>query len=81
MAFVPESAKTPAAIGDIRLTFILSRDDTKSAQFRLQVLDQNGELLANKRGNLIPHLTTGQRNGAEQLLDDLKALAEAEILP
>jgi hypothetical protein len=54
--------------------------DQKSAAFSMNVLDADGEIMKQYRGDLAPHLTANQRDGIIQLLNDLRTKAENEIL-
>lgn len=83
MAFDRQINRTPAAIGPIRIKLDDPTGATAemAATFFLTVLDQDGQVLKEIHGDLVPHLTTQQRNGLIQLMEDLRALAVAEILP
>ena len=83
MPFDRQQADTPASIGEIRIT-IADPDGVISnmgAGFFVRVLNQNGNLFKEMSGDLVPHLTTAQRDGLIQLMQDLRALAVSEILP
>lgn len=81
MAFQPESAKTPTAIGDIKITLYYPANSAKSADFVIRVHDQDGEPMSVRRGDLVPHLTPAQITQIQQFLDDMRAEAEDKILP
>ena len=53
--------------------------ETKGANFSLQFLDQDGEPMPIKGGELLQHLTPEQIAYQIQFLDDMRALAEAAL--
>jgi hypothetical protein len=83
MPFDRQLPNTPTAIGEIRIMLADANGvaaDMK-AGFFVQVFNQNGELFREISGDLAPHLSTAQRNGLIQLMQDMRAKAVAEILP
>lgn len=84
MAFETGENKIATTIGPVVLTIEdgINREGVpfQAARFGIKVYDQNGEHMETKSGNLIPHLTTPQKNGALQLLTDIRTKAEAEII-
>ena len=83
MAFDRQANRTPAAIGPLRIKLDDPTGVTVEMQalFHLSVLDQDGQVMKEIGGDLTPHLTPAQRSGLIQLMQDLRALAAAEILP
>ena len=53
--------------------------ENKSANFTLQFLDQDGEPMPIKGGELLQHLTPEQIANQIQFLNDMRALAEAAL--
>ena len=49
--------------------------------YNVQVLDQNGDVLDLKAGDLEPHLVAGQKTAIVDFLAEIRAKAEAEFLP
>ena len=81
MAFEREQSIIPTSIGDISVTLTDIADPTaQSAHFEVQVLAGNGCLMRLLRGDLVPHITAQQRQGLIDLMNDLRAQAESEIL-
>jgi hypothetical protein len=88
MAFRPEANRVPTSIPIFTVTLIDNAGDDaaavaigKHARFQIRVSDQNGETLREFSGDLQPHLTGGQITGLLDFMTDLRAQAEAEILP
>lgn len=86
MAFTPEPSRVPAAIGGIVITLKDTpagggEPASQSAHFQIEVLAADGARLASRRGNMVPHLTAGQLSNLQTFLANLRAKAEAEILP
>ena len=53
--------------------------EDKSANYTLQVLDQDGERMPPVGGDLLPHITPEQTAWLIQFMNDLRALAEAQL--
>lgn len=84
MAFTREVARTPVSIRDIgiELTDLLQADDTHdyAARFSVQVVMSDGSIQV-RQGNLLPHITTAQRNGLLSFMQSLQTQVETELLP
>lgn len=84
MAFDKEPTRTPMAIRRIVITLedgvITSTSETyQTANFEIQIELSDGSAVT-RRGNLVPHITAGQRQGLLDFMANLRAQAEAEIL-
>jgi hypothetical protein len=55
--------------------------NNQTADFEFAVVDQNGQVMNWKRGNLIPHLTAGQITQLQDFIAAMRTKAEDEILP
>ena len=53
----------------------------QSVQYIVEVTDENHKTLANKSGDLIPQLTSGQITQLQAFMDAMWTKAETEILP
>jgi hypothetical protein len=86
MAFGRESTVTATGIGGIVIELsdlILtdgSGDHKYLGTYAVKVQRSDGSEVV-RSGNLLPHLTTAQRNGLLSFMADLRAQAEAQILP
>jgi len=83
MAFDAEPTRTPVNIGEV--TIVLRTDPNDAAQqqgalFEIEVLLSDGTNV-NRRGDLVPHITTAQRTALMSFMDSLRTQAETEILP
>lgn len=90
-----EVIRTPTKIGSLKISFVRGYNElipelhggdpteikNKALYDDLSVLDQNGDIMDWKRGDLLPHLTDQEIQGLMNLLDRLWALAEEQILP
>lgn len=87
MAFGTEPTVTPAAIGRIviRLKSEPSPNegepDVKSARFQVDVLDADGRLIVTREGDLVPHISTADRDALIDFVNRMRAKAIEEILP
>lgn len=84
MAFVQEPTRTPTEIRNIVIVlkdaFDEEGDPYQSAHFRIQIVLSDGTVMW-RRGDLVPHITAGQRNALIQLMADLRAQAVNQIIP
>ena len=84
MAFDIAQPKTPESIGRLIINLIDDVDDQENpiqtARYRLEVIYSDGSV-DRREGDLVPHLDTTQRQGLLALMDDVRAMAETEILP
>lgn len=96
MAFNPEPTinKIPTEIGAMGIMFFRGKsgvipelrgdpDSTVEAALfdSIAILDQSGEVMNWRRGDLIPHLTSQEIVGLRALMDRLWGVAEDQILP
>ena len=81
MSFEPEQPEIPASIGDIVIILAGHPDKTKDkANYKIQVLQEDGVTLDVKRGNLAPHLTPAQITALKTFMSDIRTLAQG-LLP
>lgn len=77
-----ERARTAAKVDDLTVLLRIHRNGdgtfTYDARFDFAVLSADGDVVARRQGDLTPHLTTAQRNGAITLMQDLLTKANAE---
>lgn len=85
MAFNPVSNQVPTSIGTIT---IVLRDNPeaetqKTITYELTILDQDGTPIRDDQdsGDLVPHLTQTQIDWLLQFGNDMRALAEGQLLP
>lgn len=90
--FEREQNRVPVAIGRlyIRLDHVPAQYDpdtgdeiepaSKSAQYEFTVIYSDGST-KRKAGNLVPHITTAQREALLNFVDSLRAQAEQQVLP
>lgn len=96
MPFQPETTinKVPTEIGCMGIMFFRGKaqllpelegelgETVEAALYdMLGVLDQDGNVMNWRRGNLVPHLTPQEIAGLRALVDRLWGVAENEILP
>ena len=80
MTFTQEAVKTPTSIGPIRIKLTNLPDGTNTTFFTVEVLDQNGILFSEERGDLTPHLSAGQITTINNFLAAMRTKAVDEIL-
>lgn len=83
MAFTKPTQPTPAIIGEIRIRDLvdIDGDPNKITAFvTVERLSASGENAGNFNGNLLPHLTTAQKNGIINLFAAIRAKAQTELL-
>jgi len=78
-----EAVRTPTTIGSMEI--VLKDKDGQaanhSAQYNIDVYDQNGNFMKRMEGNLRPHLTSAQLTTIVSFLAAMRTKAEEEILP
>ena len=84
--FGPQQAvtRTPTEIRTIEIMLFRTIDPNYPAQsieFRISINDQFGRTMRHQSGDLIPHLTTQQKNQLINFMDMLWLKAKTEILP
>lgn len=73
---------TPAAIGRMVVTLVTDPIlNENGAYFKIDVLDDENQLIKRPAGNLIPHLTAQQISQLQTFMTNLRTQAETEILP
>lgn len=78
---LPNQIPTEIADVSIQIHRIVSEEGVAyHGNFSVQVLDQNGETMNVKVGDLLPHLNAKQKVSLKSLIDDLHDLAQA-LLP
>ena len=85
MAFTPEPGRTADGIGNIVVILkdaVETDEDAayQSAHFQL-VIEFDDDSTKQRRGDLVLHLTTAERDGLMDLMTTLRARAVAQILP
>ena len=60
-----------------RVTYTYLR---KTADYRLEIYDQNGVVMARRDGDLQPHLTAQEITNLNTFMDDLRTRAETQII-
>ncbi len=83
----PQVQRTATKVRTITVELFYGLDEEDSsygdryARFEARVDDQFGQPMNWRRGDLIPHLTTAQRNQLIAFMNILRTKAESEILP
>jgi len=88
MTFVLETGRTADGIGNIvvilkdavEVTGDDPQDAYQSAHFQL-VVEFDDDSTSQRRGDLVPHITTAERTALMDFMDTLRARAIAQILP
>lgn len=89
MAFAKEAVRTPVAVGDIRIITLDAGAGSvdvsgtpvqDSISYSLWVIYSDGSR-KHLEGNLAPHLTPTQINGAIAFAAAVRQIAEAQLLP
>ena len=88
MAFNPQQTitKIPTEISTIEINLWVTTDKhdpraPKGAEYKIHIDDQNGRTMNYVSGDLVPHLTPAQVQWLLKFMDDIKAQAEAQVLP
>lgn len=84
MPFLREITRTPAAIGQIRVTLITPDprfvEESPEANFLVEIVYADGTI-ERRGGNLLSHITPAQRNALQNFMNSLRTQAVAELLP
>ena len=84
MAFLPETSRDPASIGDISIVITdlveETEDNKDSIEYEVQVLQADGSMFRLAKGNLAPHLTEGELASVISFAATVRQLAQA-LLP
>lgn len=81
MAFEVAQERTPTALGTLRVVIIDRPDSGVRIMFEIEILDQNGEYLYSKQGDLEPHLTATQITQLQTFIGGMRTKATSEVLP
>lgn len=84
MAFEVEETRTPTRIADMSYQFFDPDplgDEPRAAEYSLQILDQNGETIRVKTGDMLPHAEPDEIQTMLTLLATWRARAEAQVIP
>lgn len=79
MTFQPEISPTPASIADISIQLTDRLDGTKAAEYSVQVQMSDGTLRV-RTGDLLPHITTAQKNALIGFMATLRTQATGQML-
>lgn len=79
MAFVNEVAPVPTSIGRIELKDWDDGEGGQGARYYYQVLDQFGNVLHERTGPAVPHLTAEEITNAQARMARVRALAESSL--
>ena len=81
MSLPQAQSEIPTEIGDIEVRLTDYQNGPQDeAGYEVQVIDQNGNVMKVLKGNLVPHLTSGQISGLAGFMVQLRTKAEQEIL-
>lgn len=72
----------PTAVKQVTLRFVVTdtgAGNDYSGHYRFEILDQNDNVIDNRAGNLVPHLTAGQQSAIVSFLDDMLTKAQGVI--
>lgn len=81
-AFPAEAVATPTGIGDLRIILRVPAGGegvNTQGEFLFDVLDQNGERIRSREGDLAPHLTAAEQQSVAAFMDLLLAKARASL--
>ena len=82
-SFNTATSETPTSVGPVTLKFTVWDDggtNQYAGDYSFEIMDQNGEPMGRRRGNLVPHLTAGQQTAIMNFLDEMLTKAEG-VLP
>ena len=79
MAFEPDVIATPQTIADISIQLTDMADGKKTAAYSVQVAMSDGTIKV-RTGDLLPHITTAQRNALQNSMASLRTQATTEML-
>lgn len=82
MGFSKQSNRIPTSIGQLQVILTSQADGTKSAQYGLFVLDQDGNRMpfVGDNGDLVPYLNPTQINALISFMNDLRTQATNQII-
>jgi len=81
--FNTATTDTPTSVGPVSITFVVWDEggtNQYAGRYSFHILDQNGEEMGQRNGNLVPHLTAGQQTAIINFLDEMRTKAEG-VLP
>ena len=76
--FDPATDRVPTSIPDVVITLTVT-DTDKYARFAFAILDADGRQIEERTGDLIPHLTTGQKTAITGFLDAMLTKARGTL--
>lgn len=81
MALTKELVRTPTTIGTIKTTLLDGNGQAASRQgnSKIQVLDQNGDIMADKSHDLLQHLSDAQKAQIVAVMNMLRTEAQKLI--
>jgi hypothetical protein len=84
-SFDPAAPRIPTAVERLEVRLFALDDGAGGtgydASYRFPIIDANGDLLEDRQGDLIPHLTAAQKTKLTSLMDALFAKAKGSIGP
>ena len=83
MTFEPEQNKIQTSLGGISYQFFDPKpngDEQRTADFSIQILDQNGDVMQVKTGEMIQHMLPAEIQIIQDLLDAWRLRAQG-VLP
>ena len=80
MTWALQENKVPTSIGSVVVREI-SENGTKTYQYNVTILDQNGDVFGNVTGNLANIVNPGRMEQALGIITDVRQKAESELLP
>ena len=77
--FGTEPNPTPTSIGNLELRLRTDGEGGQQASFYYEVLDENGAILATRRGDAVPHLLPAEITALQDLMARARGLAVAAL--
>ena len=81
MAFEEAQSDIPTYVGDITITLVTNGEGTQNAFYHAVILSQGDVPMEEKAGDLIPHITVGQRQALIAFMESIREQAEDQFLP
>lgn len=81
--FDPAPPRTPADIGEIIIHVVYNPSNTErthAVDYSLQVLDQDGDSLSSRSGDLLPRLDVAEKQQLRAIVERIHALAKTKII-
>jgi len=77
--FDPESSVVPTSIGDISVIMEDLETGTDRVIYKVIIKDADGNIITEKQGNLVPHLTAGEISAMQSFMAGIRTKAQAFI--